>query len=143
MSTRLLYIELKTGFADNGPAWIGLATLSRSGRCVYFNGKALKRIPRGGTSGNHEDIETGEEYWVSGVKKRGLNRHWAGGGKVLIEAAAVEPFLEHTGARELDPTNFQVTHDIEPTDIAKFAELENSGTSDRQRRARARGLMGW
>ncbi len=143
MPTKLLYIELKTGYADNGPAWIGLATLSRSGRCVYFNGKALKRIPRGGISGNHEDIETGEEYWVSGVKKQGLNRHRAGGGKVLVEAAAVEAFLEHSGGLELDSAHFQVTHDITSTDISKFVELENSGTSDRRRRARARGLMGW
>ena len=30
-------------------------------------------------------METGESYWVSGVKKDGQDRHWAGSGKVLIE----------------------------------------------------------
>ena len=110
---------------------------------MYFDGKALKRIARGGISGNHEDIETGDEYWVSGVKKRGLNHHAAGGGKVLVEAVAIAAFLDHIGASELDSANFQITQDIQPTDDAKFAELENSGTSARQRRARARCLAGW
>ena len=76
----LKYIERKTGYADNGPAWIARVRLSKSGRTVYFNGKALKRTGGQGIPGNHRDIETGDEYWVSGVKKRGVNRHWAGSG---------------------------------------------------------------
>ncbi len=75
----LKYIEQKTGYADNGPAWIARVTLSKSGQTIYFNGKALKRKRSGGGSGNYFEIGTGEEYWVSGVKKRGVNRHWAGG----------------------------------------------------------------
>ena len=59
----------------NGPAWIARVKLSKSGRIVYFNGKALKRAIGGGISGNHVDLQTGEEYWVSGVKKDGLDRH--------------------------------------------------------------------
>jgi hypothetical protein len=66
----LRYIELKTGYTDNGPAWIARVKLSKSGRTIYFNGKALKRVAGGGISGNHYDIQTGHEYWVSGVKKR-------------------------------------------------------------------------
>ena len=37
----------------------------------------------------HVDMETGESFWVSGVKKNGEDRHWAGAGIVLVEAAAV------------------------------------------------------
>ena len=40
---KLLYIEHKTGQGEIGPAWIGHATLSRSGQTVYFHGRALKR----------------------------------------------------------------------------------------------------
>jgi len=79
----LRYIELKTGYADNGPAWIARVKLSKSGRTIYFNGKALKRAARG-VSGNRYDVQTGQEYWVSGVKKNGLDRHWAGSGIVSI-----------------------------------------------------------
>ena len=86
----LMYIELKSGHQDNGPAWIGRAKLSKSGRTVYFNGRAFKRAVRGGIQGNHFDFETGEEYWLSGVKKDGTDRHWAGTGKIKIDAAVVD-----------------------------------------------------
>ena len=31
------YIELKTGYNDDGPAWIGNVKESKSGKTVYFN----------------------------------------------------------------------------------------------------------
>jgi len=34
---KMLYIEFKTDQNDRGPAWIGLAALSGSGRTIYFN----------------------------------------------------------------------------------------------------------
>ena len=39
----LKYIELKTGWNDNGPAWIGFVKESRSGKMVYFNDHAFQR----------------------------------------------------------------------------------------------------
>ena len=108
----LKYIELKTGYADNGPAWIARVKLSRSGNTVYFNGKALKRANGGGTSGNHFDIENGDEYWVSGVKKDGGDRHWAGSGKVVIETSAVPEYLRVIGAADLDRSKLEVIDDL-------------------------------
>lgn len=122
----LKYIELKTGYADNGPAWVARVKVSKSGRTVYFDGKALKRANRGGISGNHYDLQTGEEYWVSGVKKSGLDRHWAGSGVVWIEASAVTEYLRVTGAVELDRSRFEVIADLEEPDPAKFAALEHA-----------------
>jgi hypothetical protein len=95
----LKYIELKSGHNGNGPAWIARVKVSRSGRTVYFNGKALKRASGGGIAGNHYDIRSGQEYWVSGIKKNGLDRHWAGSGLVAIEAAAVPEYLNWSGPR--------------------------------------------
>ena len=40
----LRYVELKSGYADNGPAWIGYVTPSKSGRTLYFNGRALRKF---------------------------------------------------------------------------------------------------
>jgi hypothetical protein len=120
----LRYIELKTGFNDNGPAWIGRVQVSRSGRTVYFNGKAFKRTTRG-ASGNYYDIESREAYWISGVKKSGQDRHWAGAGKIIIEASAVDEYLEVIGARELDSSLFVISQEIKPTDPAKFHDVEN------------------
>lgn len=118
----LRYIELKTGYSDNGPAWIGRAKLSRSGQTVYFNGRAFKRA---GAPGTYIDLETREGYWISGVKKRGSNRHSAGSGRITIEAAAVAEYLELTGASQLDRSRFIVSDSIAETDPAKFHHLEN------------------
>ncbi|MCL2563386.1 MAG: hypothetical protein FWE08_05050 [Oscillospiraceae bacterium] len=68
MNSDLKYIELKTGYADNGPAWIGKVKLSKSGNTVYFNDKAFRKCQ--GISGNYYDVETLEEYWISGIKKK-------------------------------------------------------------------------
>jgi hypothetical protein len=121
----LKYIELKSGFADNGPAWVARVATSRSGRTVYFNGRALKRTGKSGVAGNHRDLETGEEYWVSGVKKDGLDRHWAGTGKVSIEASAVAEYLATVSRATLDVSRFAIVPDLPPTDPARFAALEN------------------
>jgi hypothetical protein len=122
---RLLYIELKTGYSDNGPAWISNVAFSKSGRTIYFDGKALARIHGGGVEGNYFDMVSREEYWVSGVKKDGTNRHWAGSGKVRIDRSSLNEFLHHTGQRILDSTRFEVCSDPKPTDPHQFYELEN------------------
>ena len=119
----LRYIELKTNQNDRGPAWIGRVQLSRSGRTVYFNGRAFKKCK--GHCVNHFDIETGEEYWISGVKKNGQDRHWAGSGKIIIEASAVATYLKIVGVKELDPTRFVVSVNIKPADPSKFHAFQN------------------
>ena len=84
----LRYVELKSGYSDNGPAWIGYVTSSKTGRTLYFNGRGLLKLKgqRRQDAGNYMDVESGEGFWVSGVKKNGEDRHWAGSGKVLVEA---------------------------------------------------------
>ena len=37
----LKYIERKSGYRHNGSAWIGRVKSSRSGRTIYFKGRAL------------------------------------------------------------------------------------------------------
>ena len=124
MKPELKYIELKTGFGDNGPAWIGMAEFSKSGRTVYFNEKALKNSNAQGIAGNYYDIESGDEYWISGIKKNGTDRHWAGGGKIMIDRNVVELYLSQVDFNSLDKNRFELV-DILPTDKQKFAELEN------------------
>jgi hypothetical protein len=120
----LRYVELKTGHHDDGPAWIGRVNLSRSRHTIYFNGKAFKRAGAG-SLGNYFDIETGDMYWISGVKHRGGDRHWAGTGKITIEAAAVAEYLELIDATELDNSRFVVSESFASTDSKRFRELEN------------------
>lgn len=122
----LRYIELKTGYNDDGPAWIGRVMVSRSGQTVYFNGKAFKKAKGGGRDGgNYFDLETAEFYWISGVKKNGEDRHWAGKGKIIIEGAAVEEYLQAIGSTSLDLRRFEVSAAIAPADSAASHEREN------------------
>ncbi len=130
----LRYIELKSGYADNGPAWIGYVTPSKSGRTLYFNGDALSKFKgqgRGPWGGNYGGYKG--EYWVSGVKKDGEDRHCAGSGKVLVEAAALSEYFETIGAKSLDTSRCEVTHSIAPTDIKRLHSLANATLEERQR----------
>jgi hypothetical protein len=125
----LRYLELKSGHSDNGPAWIGYVTSSKTGRTLYFNGRGLMKLKgqrRGDSGGNYVDMETGESFWVSGVKKNGKDRHWAGSGKVLIEAAAVSDYLETIVAKTLDASRCEVTKSICQTDIKRLSLLANA-----------------
>jgi hypothetical protein len=70
-----MYIENKDGLLDGAQAWIGWIRFSKSGRSIYYKGRTLRAIGGKGISGNFIDDETGEEYWVSGVKVRGSNAH--------------------------------------------------------------------
>jgi hypothetical protein len=124
----LRYIELKTGYSDNGPAWIAYVTPSKSGRTLYFNGRALTKLKgqdRTADGGNYVDGE-GESFWISGVKKNGQDRHSCGSGKILVEAAAVAEYLKTIGAASLDRTRHEVTHAIAPTRIAEFHRIANT-----------------
>ena len=38
------------------------------------------------------DVKTGEEYWISGPKKNGQDRHWAGSGPVEIDPDVAEEY---------------------------------------------------
>ena len=118
MNKKLMYIEFKAEPLHRGPAWIGLASLSKSGRTVYFNDRALKRFTGGGLIGNHYDLETGEDVWVSGPKKKGQDRHWAGGGLILVDPLALAEYLEFRGLSELDPKLYRVDPGVRPTDVS-------------------------
>jgi hypothetical protein len=47
MRTRIMYVELKTGHNDNGPAWIGRVGFSKTGQTIYYREKSLRRIHGG------------------------------------------------------------------------------------------------
>jgi hypothetical protein len=89
---RLMYIENKDGDIEGHPACIGWVRFSKSGRSVYYRNKTLKRIKGGGISGNYYCEESGDEYWISGVKKSGSNVHWAEPTKIFIDADAKEEY---------------------------------------------------
>lgn len=75
MKSRIMYIEFK-GNEIIGPARIGRVTFSRSGNLLYYRGRQFRKYR--GWKANHLDAETGDSYWISGCKKRGGDRLYAG-----------------------------------------------------------------
>ena len=125
MKEKIKYIELKSGFSDNGPAWISKIEFSKSGQTIYFNDMALKKFKTPGISGNHYNIETGEEYWISGVKKNGKDRHLYGGGKIMIDKEIIDEYLKLVDFNSIDKNQFEIIEINKTFDKTKFNKIEN------------------
>lgn len=119
----LMYIELKTGYNDDGPAWIGYVKTSKSKRTIYFNDHAYQKY--NGNYANYIDVETEEEYWISGLKKSESNRHWAGKGKIMIDRRAVQEYLELIGESELPGNLFTVIEMEDKFPVERVNKLLN------------------
>ncbi|WP_228011935.1 hypothetical protein [Flavobacterium hungaricum] len=125
MRTEIKYLELKSGFSGNGPAWIGLVSFSKSGKTIYFNGKAFQRIGSARIQGNFRDIESKDEYWISGVKKDLSDRHKFGGGKILVERRILNEYLEIIDKKELPKNDFELTEVAVEIPIERINQIEN------------------
>jgi hypothetical protein len=124
MKNEIVYVELKTGHNDDGPAWIGRARYSKSGRTVYFNGQALQARGRGGYE-NYFDIESGDQYWISGVKKDQRDRHWAGSGVIMIDEALIKDYLQIIKQDKLSGSRYKIVQ-LDNSDIRqRILELQN------------------
>jgi hypothetical protein len=122
-SFEIRYIELKTGYSDNGPAWIGRVMISKTGKTIYFNDHAFRKAS--GAGSNYFDVESLDNYWISGVKKTAEDRHWAGNGKMMIDQKIVNEYLEITGKKTLDKNKFKIVEieDVFPVD--RINQIEN------------------
>ncbi len=89
MKPRIMYVEYKGGGLA-GPGWITRVTFSKSGSSVYFRGKRLRTLGGAGFKVNYFDVETGEQYWVSGPKRNGQDRLY--GGLVEIDEEVREEY---------------------------------------------------
>jgi hypothetical protein len=90
---RVMYVENKSGLIDGVRARIGWVTFSKTGKTVYYRGRTL--LKANVTSGNFLDTESGEEFWVSGLKRRGSNVHAAESGMDLaIDPDAMDEYRE-------------------------------------------------
>lgn len=71
--TRIMYIESKAGTL-NGPARIGRVTFSKSGRSLSYGGRTFQSKNGSGFKANYFDVESGDDYWISGPRKDGQDR---------------------------------------------------------------------
>lgn len=121
MKTPLIYVELKIN--NSNPAWIGYGIYSKSKKTIYFNGKVLKKGK--GIKGNYFDIENGNEYWISGVKKNGADRHYSDSGKIHIDLFVIDDYLKITKQQTLPRNKFILTELNNVPNKALAINLEN------------------
>jgi hypothetical protein len=86
-----MYVENKSS-GLSGPARIGRVTFSKTGKTLYYHGKAFRSLKGRGFKSNYVDIETGEEYWISGPRKDGKDQLYGGGQVVPIDEDAIEEY---------------------------------------------------
>ncbi len=118
-----MYIELKTGYSDDGPAWIGYVKTSKTMKTIYFNNHAFQKS--NGRYSNYIDIDNGDEYWISGLKKKESNRHWAGRGKIKIDRRAVKEYLALISEKELPSNLFEIIDIQDSFPIERVNKLLN------------------
>jgi len=89
-----MFVQLKTGFdIDRGPSWIGWVDFNRTWQTARFHDRELRRGRA--FDSNFFDVETGEEYWLSGPKRDRTDLRY-GPGQPEVESdalAAYEAFL--------------------------------------------------
>ena len=105
MINNLMYIELKTGYSDDGPAWIGYVKTSKSKKTIYFNDHAFQKNI--GNYANYIDIENG------------------GHGKIMVDRRAVNKYLSLIGEKELPLNLFEVVDIEDRFPVKRVKELLN------------------
>jgi hypothetical protein len=79
---RIMYIECKAG-SLMGAARIGRVTFSKTGRTLYYQGRKFQSLKGAGFKSNYYDLDSGEDYWISGPKRSGGDALY--GGNIPIE----------------------------------------------------------
>lgn len=109
MKSEIVYVEIETGGNHDGKAWIGKCFFSKSSKTIYFNGNVYQRGGRG-SAGNHYDIDSGEGFWISRVKKNGMDRHKFGKGIIEIDESIITEYLKIIGETELQKNKFKIVN---------------------------------
>ncbi len=79
---RIMYIECKAG-GLTGAARIGRVRFSQTGRTLYYKDQRFQSLKGRGFKSNYYDVNSGEDYWISGPKRDGSDRLY--GGRTPIE----------------------------------------------------------
>ena len=74
---RIMYIECKAGELM-GAARIGRVTFSKTGRTLYYRGERFQSLKGAGFKSNYFNVDTGEDYWISGPKRNGQDALYGG-----------------------------------------------------------------
>lgn len=90
-SGRIMYIECKANGLV-GPARIGRVTFSKTGRTLYYRGQRFQSLKGAGFKANYFDVDTGENYWISGPKRSGGDSLYASNTLIPIDEDVREEY---------------------------------------------------
>jgi len=68
-----MYVECKAG-GLTGSARIGRVSFSRTGRTLYYRDQRFQSLKGAGFKANYFDLDTKDDYWISGPKRDGSDR---------------------------------------------------------------------
>jgi len=85
-----MYVERKDEL-NSDDARIGRVRLSKTGATLYYGGKTFQSL-KGGYKANYYDVETGDEYWISGCKRDGSDRLYASNKPIRIDEDVREEY---------------------------------------------------
>ena len=86
-----MYIECKEG-GLTGAARIGRVTFSKTGRTLYYGGQTFQSLKGAGFKSNYYCVETGEDFWISGPKRRGGDALYGGSLPIEIDEDVREEY---------------------------------------------------
>ena len=82
--SRIMYVESKaTGLT--GEARIGRVYFSKTGKTLYYRGLRFRSLNGRGFKANYFEVDSGDEYWISGPRRDSDNRLYGGNRGVSID----------------------------------------------------------
>jgi len=88
-----MYIEDKSEGLE-GPARIGRVYFSKSGKTLYYRGRRFRSLKGQGFKANYYDVETGNEYWISGPRKDRSDGLYGGSNGAVVDDDVVKEYEE-------------------------------------------------
>lgn len=89
-----MYIEDKSqGLV--GKARIGRLYFSQSGKTLYYRGRKFQSLKGYGFKANYFDVDTRDEFWISGPRKDRDDRLYGGHQGVEIDCDVAEEYADY------------------------------------------------
>ncbi len=75
-----------------GPARIGRVFFSKTGKTLTYRGRSFQSLNGRGYKTNYFDVETGDDFWISGPRRDGDDRLYGGSKGVEIDADVADEY---------------------------------------------------
>jgi len=82
--SRIMYIEDKSSGLE-GDARIGRVYFSKTGKTLYYRGLIFQSLKGSGFKANYFEVESGNQFWISGPRKDKNDRLYGGNRGVEID----------------------------------------------------------